>query len=47
MSEQRASFFVRKVGHAPRFARTEIISLTIFDGALTVVRNGPKRRNEN
>ena len=41
MSEQRALFFVRKgVGHALHFARTEVISLTIFDGPLTVVPNG-------
>jgi hypothetical protein len=33
MSEQRVLFFVRNgVGHAPCFARTEVISLTIFNG---------------
>jgi len=30
MSEQRALFFVRKVGHVLHFARKAVISLTIF-----------------
>jgi hypothetical protein len=37
MSEQGALFFVRKsVRHALHFARTEVISLTIFDDPLNL-----------